>query len=162
MVTHRPLSFGVGDVPDLPQEEAEVGIELTEHVVLPDTLTRPDQLLHQQTELLPLHEGLPVGEVGAGHTDGIDLVLAGGQAELPLVPHSVVLPYSSDDPVHAGQTKAQAQGRPLLQTQSMETGSAVTLSQDLQVNINNININIISILERSGAEKQEYQVRNDI
>ena len=41
----------------------------------------------------------------------------------------------------------------------METGSAVTLSQDLQVNIN---INIISILEGSGAEKQEYQVGIDI
>ena len=62
-----------------------------------------------------------------------DLVLTGRHARFPVVsrPHCLVFPNSSDDPVHTGQTKPQAQGRSLLQAQGVETGGAVTLGQYL-------------------------------
>ena len=62
-----------------------------------------------------------------------DLVLTCRHARFPVParPDCLVFSNSSDDPVHASQTEAQAQSRPLLQTQGVETGGAVTLGQDL-------------------------------
>ena len=65
-----------------------------------------------------------------------DLVLTGRHARFPLLslaqlPDCLVFPDSSDDPVHASQAEAQAQSRPLLQTQGVEAGGAVALSQYL-------------------------------
>ena len=62
-----------------------------------------------------------------------DLVLTCRHARFPVPasPDCLVFPNSSDDPVHASQTEAQAQSRPLLQSQGVETGGAVTLGQDL-------------------------------
>ena len=64
MLTHEVLGISVVcEVPDVPQQVAEVRVELAEHVVLSFTLTGPDEFLHQDTELLSLHEGLSVGKV---------------------------------------------------------------------------------------------------
>ena len=73
LMAHGKGSRGDRDVPDLPEQEAEAGVELGEHIVLSLTFAGSDQLLHQDTELLPLHEGLSVGEVRTRNTDGIDL-----------------------------------------------------------------------------------------
>ena len=135
MVTHHVLGvFAVCEVPDVPQQVTEVGVELAEDVVLSFTLAGSDEFVHQYTELFSLHEGLSVGKVGAGHTDSVHLVLAGRHARPPVLAqlaHCLVFPDSSDDPVHASQAEAQAQSRPLLQTQGVEAGGAVALSQYL-------------------------------
>ena len=66
------LSAG-GHVPDVPQQVAQVGVELAEDVILPFTLTGSDQFVHQDTELLSLHECLSVRKVGARHTHSVHL-----------------------------------------------------------------------------------------
>ena len=69
-------------------------------------------------------------------TGRTDLVLTGRHARFPVLSLAqladcLVFPDGSDDPVHAGQTKPQAQSRPLLQAQGVEAGGAVALGQNL-------------------------------
>ena len=77
MVTHHVLGISaVGEVPDVPQQVAEVGIEFAEDVVLPFALTGSYQFVQQDTELLSLHECLSVWKVRAGHTYSVHLFVS--------------------------------------------------------------------------------------
>ena len=74
MVTHHVLGVSaVCEVPDVPQEVTEVGVEFAQHVVLSFALTCSDQFLQQNTELLSLHESLSVRKVRAGDTHSVHL-----------------------------------------------------------------------------------------
>ena len=63
----------VCEVPDVPQQVAEVWIELAEHVVLSFAFTGSYQFVQQDTELLSLHECLSVRKVRARHTHSVHL-----------------------------------------------------------------------------------------
>ena len=49
---HVPGLSAGGHVPDVPQQVAQVGVELAEDVILSFTLTGSDQFVHQDAELL--------------------------------------------------------------------------------------------------------------
>ena len=81
VVTQGHVEIGPGDVQGLPDVVADGGELLDEESGFLRS-ARPFELHQSDAKLFPLDEGLPVGKVGAGHSHVVDLVRAGGQADV--------------------------------------------------------------------------------